>query len=126
MVQTVDKHPTSDLKAFFQATQHVQEKERAEVGISRRGRKMTFVVEARNTKTLGFAQMEAAQPIRPGALSPHRSRGRPCTHCHIIMLTGGQLPTDAGDILPNPPPITKDAVAPHGNRGQCATCHVVR
>jgi len=125
MVQSIDGRPTSDLRAFFLATQNVQEKERAAVGVSRRGDKMTFVIEPRNTKVLGFAQMEAAQPIQPGAISPHRSRGRACTACHIIMRTGGQLPTDAGDILPNPPPITTDAKAPHRYRGQCSSCHVI-
>ncbi len=126
MVQSVEGCPTSDLRAFFLATQHVQEKERARLGISRRGSRMTFVMEARNTKTLGFAQMEAAQPIQPGAISPHRSRGRPCTHCHIIMKTGGQLPTDAGDILPSAPPIARGAKAPHQYRGRCSACHVVK
>jgi hypothetical protein len=126
MVQSISGFPTPDLKAFFQTTQRVQEKERAQVGISRRGSKMTFVMTARNTSILGFAQMEAAQPIQPGALRPHRYRGRACTDCHIFMQTGGQLPTDAGDILPNPPPITKNAKAPHRYRGRCATCHTIR
>ncbi len=125
MIHSIDGRPTSDLRAFFLATQHVQEAERADVGISRRGSKMTFVVKARNTKIVGFAQMEAAQPIKPGAISPHRSRGRPCTDCHIIMQSGGQLPTDAGDILPSPPPIAMDAVAAHGGRGKCSSCHVI-
>ncbi len=125
MVQTVGGFPTPDLKAFFLATQRVREERQARVGISRRGSKMTFVFEARNTKEMGFAQMEAAQPIRPGSISPHRSRGRACTDCHIIMRSGGQLPTDAGDILPNPPPIAGNAKAPHGNRGRCATCHTI-
>jgi len=126
MVQSVDGRPTPDLKAFFVATQRVQEKERADVGVSRRGQTMTFFMEARNTKTLGFAQMEAAQPIKPGSISPHRSRGKACTECHIIMKTGGQLPTDAGDILPSPPAITKAATATHGYRGQCVACHVIK
>ena len=126
MVRSIDGRPTPDLRAFFLATQRVRDKGQARVGISRRGSKMTFVIEARNTKELGFAQMEAAQPIRPGSISPHRSRGRPCTDCHIIMQTGGQLPTDAGDILPNPPPIAGDARPPHGNRGRCSVCHVMR
>jgi serine protease Do len=124
MVQSISGFPTPDLKAFFQATQRVQEKERAQVGISRRGSKMTFVMTARNTEILGFAQMEAAQPIQPGALRPHRYMGS-CTSCHVFMQTGGQLPTDAGDILPNPPPITKNAKAPHRDRGQCAACHTI-
>ena len=126
MVQSVEGRPTPDLKAFFVATQRVQENERANVGVSRRGQTMTYFMEARNTTVLGFAQMEAAQPIRPGALSPHRTRSKACTECHIIMKTGGQLPTDAGDILPSPPPITRAAVATHGDRGPCVTCHVIR
>ncbi len=125
MVQSIGGFPTPDLKTFFRVTQRVQEEERAQVGISRRGSKMAFFMTARNTEMLGFAQMEAAQPIRPGALRPHRYMGS-CTSCHIFMKTGGQLPTDAGDILPNPPPITKNAKAPHRYRGLCATCHTIR
>ncbi|NQT03283.1 MAG: trypsin-like peptidase domain-containing protein [Planctomycetes bacterium] len=127
MVQSISGFPTPDLETFFLATQRerVQEEKRAQVGISRRGKKMSFVMTARNAKMLGFAQMEAAQPIQPGALRPHRYMGS-CTDCHIFMKTGGQLATDAGDILPNPPPITKNAKAPHRYRGQCATCHTIR
>jgi len=127
MVQSIASFPTPDLEAFFQATQRdrVQEGKQARVGISRRGRRMTFVMTARNTEMLGFAQMEAAQPIKPGALRPHRYMGS-CTKCHIFMKTGGQLATDAGDILPNPPTITKNAKARHRYRGRCATCHTIR
>jgi serine protease Do len=126
MIQSIGGFPTSDLEAFFQATQResVQEEKRAQVGISRRGKKMTFVMTARNTSMLGFAQMEAAQPIQPGALRPHRYMGS-CTDCHILMKTGGQLATDAGDILPNPPPITQNAKAPHRDRGRCVNCHTI-
>ncbi|MHC4112885.1 MAG: magnetochrome domain-containing protein, partial [Planctomycetota bacterium] len=122
---SIGRFPTPDLEAFFRATQRVQEEGRAQVGISRRGSKMTFVLTARNTAELGFAQMEAAQPIKPGALRPHRYMGT-CTNCHVFMRSGGQLPTDAGDILPNPPPITRNAKAPHRYRGQCATCHTIK
>jgi len=127
MVQSISGFPTPDLETFFLATQRerVQEEKRAQVGISRRGKKMSFVMTARNAKMLGFAQMEAAQPIQPGAIRPHRYMGS-CTDCHILMQTGGQLPTDSGDILPNPPPITKNAKAPHRYRGPCATCHTIR
>jgi serine protease Do len=125
MVQSIGRFPTPDLEAFFQATQRVREKERAQVKVSRRGSQMTFVLTARNTAELGFAQMEAAQPIQPGALRPHRYMGT-CTNCHVFMQSGGQLPTDAGDILPNPPPITRNAKAPHRYRGPCATCHTVK
>ena len=127
MVQSIGGIPTPDLKAFFEATQRerVQEEKLAQVVVSRRGSKMTFTMTARNTNMLGFAQMEAAQPIQPGALRPHRYMGR-CTKCHIFMNTGGQLATDAGDILPNPPPITKNAKPPHRYRGTCATCHTIK
>jgi serine protease Do len=125
MVQSINGFPAPDLKTFFQATQRVQEKERAPVGISRRGNKMTFMMEAQNTNMLGFAQMEAAQPIQPGALRPHRYMGS-CASCHVFMKTGGQLPTDAGDILPDPPPIAKNATAPHRYRGRCVNCHATK
>jgi S1-C subfamily serine protease len=127
MVQSVGGLPTPDLKAFFEATQRerVQEEKFAQVAVSRRGKQMTFTMTARNANMLGFAQMEAAQPIQPGALRPHRYMGK-CTSCHIFMKTGGQLATDAGDILPNPPPITRNATAPHRYRGSCATCHTIR
>jgi hypothetical protein len=126
VIHAIEKCPTPDLKAFFLATQHVRDREQARITVRRRGQKMTHVLRARNTRVLGFAQMEAAQPILPGAVRPHRTRGRPCTDCHIIMQSGGQLPKDAGDLLPNPPPIARNAVVPHGDRGRCATCHVIR
>ena len=127
MVQSIAGLPTPDLKAFFEATQRerIQEAKHALVVVSRRGKKMTFTMTARNANMLGFAQMEAAQPIQPGALRPHRYMGE-CTKCHVFMKTGGQLATDAGDILPNPPPITKNAQPPHRYRGPCATCHTIK
>jgi len=126
MVQSIGGFPTPNLKAFFMATQResVQEARKAQVEVSRRGRNMTFFMTARNTNMLGFAQMEAAQPIQPSALRPHRYLGA-CTNCHIFMQTGGQLPTDGGDILPNTPTITANAKAPHRDRGQCANCHTI-
>ncbi|MBF0253579.1 MAG: magnetochrome domain-containing protein [Candidatus Omnitrophica bacterium] len=123
MVVAVAGFKTPDLVAFTEATRRVKNKTRAEVLVSRRGMLLKFTMRAE--RTLGFSQNEAAQPIQPGAISPHRSRNKPCTECHIIMLTGGQLPTDAGDILPNPPPIVKGAVAPHAYRGECKNCHVI-
>jgi hypothetical protein len=123
MVVAVDGFATPDLNAFTEATRRVRNKTRAKVLVSRRGQLLEFTISS--TRSLGFSQNESAQPIRPGAISPHRSRGKPCTECHIIMETGGQLPIDAGDILPNPPPIIRGAVAPHEDRGKCTTCHVI-
>lgn len=123
MVVAVDGVATPDLVRFTEATRRVRNRNKAKILVSRRGQLLEFTI--RSERALGFSQNESAQPITPGALSPHRSRNKPCTTCHVIMLTGGQLPTDAGDILPNPPPIYKGAIPPHENRGKCKNCHVI-
>ena len=125
MVQSINGLAFADLKGFFSATQKVREESTAQVGVSRRGKKLTFTMTARNARELGFAQMEAAQPIQPSALRPHRYFGA-CTECHIFMQTGGQLPTDGGDVLPSPPPISPNARPIHRDRGKCAACHVIK
>jgi len=126
LIQRVAGRPTADLRAFFLATQEVQGNETTRVAVNRQGKKMSFVLEARNTDRLGFAQMEAASPIKPGAPSPHRDMKRACTDCHVVMKSGGQLPIDGGDLVPAPPAIARDAVSPHAERGTCAACHVTR
>ena len=123
MVVAVDGFATPDLEAFTEATRRVRNRTRAKILVSRRGQLLEYTISS--TRPLGFSQNESAQPIRPGAISPHRSRGKACTECHIIMETGGQLPIDAGDILPSPPPIINGSVAPHEDRGKCSTCHVI-
>ena len=126
VIISIQGRPTRSLDEFFQATVAVSEREWAEVVVYRMGAERRFTLAARNAPTLGFAQMEGAQPIRPGALSPHRDRRKACTDCHVIMATGGQLPVDAGDVLPTPPPISANAKALHEYRGQCRSCHVIR
>ena len=126
VITSIQGRPTRNLEEFFQATVAVSERERAEVVVYRKGTQRSFTLVARNARTLGFAQMEGAPPIRPGALSPHRQRSRACTDCHVIMITGGQLPMDAGDVLPTPPPISANARAVHEYRGECQACHVIR
>jgi hypothetical protein len=124
MVVAVDGKATPDLVAFTEATRRVKNRTKAKVQVFRRGQSLEFIF--RSERVLGFSQNEAAQPITPGALSPHRGRSKACTVCHIIMITGGQLPTDAGDILPNPPPIPSNATMRHEYRGPCNTCHVIQ
>ncbi|MBF0489289.1 MAG: PDZ domain-containing protein [Candidatus Omnitrophica bacterium] len=123
MVIGVDGYATPDIEAFTEATRRVRNRLQAKIYVNRRGRLLDYIISS--TKALGFSQNESAQPIKPGAISPHRSRGKACTVCHIIMVTGGQLPIDAGDILPSPPPIIKGAIPPHEDRGKCNTCHVI-
>jgi len=123
MVVAVDDYATPDLYAFTEATRRVRNRTSAKILVNRRGALLEYTISS--TRPMGFSQNESAQPIKPGAISPHRSRGKACTECHIIMETGGQLPIDAGDILPSPPPILRGAVAPHEDRGKCSTCHVI-
>lgn len=123
VVLAVDGVATPDLIAFTKATRRVRNRDKTNILVSRRGTLLKLTISSQ--RTLGFSQNEAAQPIMPGALRPHRKMKRSCTSCHIIMRTGGQLPVDMGDILPNPPPIMKRAVPPHENRGKCNVCHVI-
>ena len=123
MVVAVDGYATPDIYAFTEATRRVRNRTQAKILVSRRRQLLEYTIQAE--RPMGFSQNESAQPIKPGAISPHRSRGKACTECHIIMETGGQLPTDAGDILASPPAIIKGAVPPHEDRGKCNTCHVI-
>lgn len=124
VVLAVEGVATPDLLAFTEATRSVKDRKQAGVLASRRGQLLTFTMAS--DRSLGFSQSEAASPIMPGAISPHRARSQPCTACHLIMATGGQLATDAGDILPNPPPIRKGTLNPHiPDRGKCNMCHVL-
>jgi len=123
MVVAVDDYATPDLYAFTEATRRVRNRTQAKILVNRRGALLEYTISSE--RPMGFSQNESAQPIKPGAISPHRSRGKACTECHIIMETGGQLPIDAGDILPSPPPIIRGAVAPHEDRGKCNVCHVI-
>lgn len=123
MIQSIDGFATPDLQAFSEATRRVKNKNSAVMVVCRQGRFLNLTISSE--RSLGFSQNEAASPIPPGSLSPHRTRSKPCTACHIIMTNGGQLATDAGDILPNPPPIRDGAVPIHGNRGKCKNCHII-
>lgn len=126
VLTSIQGRQTRDLGEFCQATWRVGERKKANIIVHRRGMEVPLVLAARNTPSLGFAQMEGAPPIRPGALSPHRTPRQACTECHVIMMTGGQLPIDGGDIVPTPPPIQASAQAPHPYRGACNACHVLR
>ncbi|MFC1562681.1 PDZ domain-containing protein [candidate division KSB1 bacterium] len=124
VLQSINGYPVKTLDDFAKATRQVETFKEARLGVLHNGNPLSLILQSSWGK-LGVSQNEAAQPIQPGAISPHRNRGRPCTDCHIIMKNGGQLPTDAGDILPNPPPISSNAKAPHSYRGKCNTCHTI-
>jgi hypothetical protein len=121
VVKQVGAMGVADLRHFYRATFAVREQHVVQIGLLRAGRPLW--VALRSQGPLGFAMFEAASPILPGAVSPHKAMSKPCTGCHIIMATGGQLAIDAGDIPPTPPPIAVGTQATHDNRGPCATCH---
>jgi len=125
VITEIQGQRTGTLAEFLSATMRVCESERAQLVVYRMGQTESITLVAKNTPILGFAAVEAAQPIKPGALSPHKNRNKPCTTCHVIMSTGGQLPVDAGDIVPIPPPIVANAQAPHAYRGVCNSCHQI-
>ena len=126
VITSVGGRPTRDLTEFLRASEAVKDFKTVEVVVNRLGAEKRYSLVAKNTKVLGFAQVEGAQPIKPGALSPHRGRRRACTECHVMMATGGQLPVDEGDITPAPPPISPNATAPHQYRGPCNSCHLIQ
>ncbi|MFT7636454.1 MAG: hypothetical protein ACI9Y8_000212 [Candidatus Omnitrophota bacterium] len=123
VVLAVNGIATPDLRLFTEGTRKVKNQRKAQLLISRKGQLLNLTMASK--RTLGFSQNEAASPIPPGAISPHRKMDKPCTACHIIMRTGGQLAVDMGDLLPTAPPIMRDAVMPHEDRGKCKNCHVI-
>ncbi len=124
VLQSIDSHPIKSLEDFDKVTKLIEESPEAILGVMRDGKRQ-FIRLRSNWRKLGIAQNEAAQPIQPGAIRPHKIMEKPCTACHIIMETGGQLALDAGDILPTPPPIRSFAKPLHSFRGVCNTCHVI-
>ncbi|KAF0191444.1 MAG: hypothetical protein FD165_1778 [Gammaproteobacteria bacterium] len=89
-----------------------------------RGMSLTLRTDAE----LGFAQLEGAGMIMPGAQRPHPDRG-PCTNCHAIG-TGWELTPDPDMVTMNPPPITQAQAdhkqQPHQDRGPCIACHIIK
>ncbi len=124
VLQRINNIPITSLKDFALATRKVESLSAVTLGVLRDGKPEALTLSS-SWRKLGVAQNEAAQPIQPGAISPHKDMGRACTDCHIIMKNGGQLQTDAGDILPVPSPIRTDETAPHSYRGECNRCHVI-
>jgi Na+/H+ antiporter NhaD/arsenite permease-like protein len=153
VVQSVAGYPTLTLKDFLKASMKVQNETKVKIVLYRsshaqalsgdiaindlktranilnapqQAKTMTLVLRiADYYNNLGYANMDAAPPIQPGAISPHKDRGRMCTECHVFMNTGGQLAVDAGDLVPNPPAINEWSPCPHEARGQCNFCHQI-
>ncbi|KAF0114561.1 MAG: hypothetical protein FD149_1807 [Rhodospirillaceae bacterium] len=116
------------IEEFQRATRRVQNQPQSSLTILRKGidnafTRLTFVLRAE--PELGFAQVEGAPMILPGAERPHPYRG-PCTDCHPIGR-GFELQPDPDLITLQPPPLRADVAArgmrPHDDRGPCVACH---
>ncbi|MBF0432215.1 MAG: PDZ domain-containing protein [Fibrobacteria bacterium] len=157
VIQSIEHYPTRSLEEFLQATMKVQGRKSVRIQIWRsahtqaltgdigivenlkaRAQTMNKTSMAGHTLTLtltaspiyhklGYANMDAAPPIQPGSIPPHKTRqqNQKCTDCHVFMNTGGQLAVDAGDLVPNPPDIVAGTIRPHEPRGQCNFCHQI-
>lgn len=153
VVQRVAGYPMLTLKDFLKASMKVQNETKVKIEVYRSShaqalsgdiaindlktraavlnapqsaKTITLVLQiADYYNNLGYANMDAAPPVQPGAISPHKDRGRMCADCHVFMNTGGQLAVDAGDLVPNPPAINLRSPPPHEARGQCNFCHQI-
>ncbi|MDH4028515.1 MAG: PDZ domain-containing protein, partial [Nitrospirota bacterium] len=117
-----------DLAEFLIATKMVKDAGDAMITVYRNGGYLDINVHAPDS--LGFAQMEAAPMITPGATSPHGYYGQ-CDDCHAIAtntaaLNSAHLGKDLGDTFAPPPPITRSSDMPHRYRGVCQNCHIIR
>ncbi len=109
------------LKDLVRESRKLKNRDNASLTVIRKGASMNFIL--RGDGPLGFAQVETAPMIRPGAIMPHPYRGE-CTRCHPIGATGHIVPDPGGVILP-PPPIRAGAALAHRDRGPCAVCHLI-
>ena len=109
------------LEEFVTESKKGRNRSSAQMTVVRKGHTMTFTVQGYGP--VGFAQVETAPMILPGAIMPHPYRG-PCTQCHPVGSTGHIVPDPGGVTLP-PPPIRAGARLPHRDRGPCAACHTI-
>ncbi|MBF0560744.1 MAG: PDZ domain-containing protein [Alphaproteobacteria bacterium] len=135
VIVRVEDVPVATVEDFQLQTRLVKDRNQARLALLRKGKpeaggaalmtQMTVVL--RGEPDLGFAQVEGAPMILPGAERPHPYRG-PCTNCHAVGR-GFELTPDPDLITLPPPPITSDGairgMRPHEDRGPCEACHVI-
>jgi hypothetical protein len=120
----VNSRPVLSIEDLVRETKRIQYKNSATLTAYRREAWKTFTLRVAQGDNLGFAQVETAPMVLPGAMRPHPYRG-PCTDCHAIDLVGQpRMPDPDGIILP-PPPIQANAGVPHQDRGPCRACHKI-
>ncbi|MFN3076723.1 MAG: magnetosome magnetite formation protein MamP [Alphaproteobacteria bacterium] len=135
VIVMVENQPVATVEEFQRATRLVKDRREARLTVMRKRAadaaggialsQMTLVL--RGEPDLGFAQVEGAPMILPGAERPHSYRGA-CTNCHAVGR-GFELTPDPDLITLPPAPITADVATrgmrPHEDRGPCEACHVI-
>lgn len=116
----VDGRRVSSIEELVKESKRVKNRNRVPLTVVRNGRPLT--VKLKSKEVLGFAQVESAPMIPPGAMLPHPYRGA-CTRCHPIGRGSHVAPDPDGIVLP-PPPVSAGAQRPHQDRGPCVACHV--
>ena len=117
----VNGHRVNSIKELVKESRRVRNRHRVPLTVVRNGR--PIIVTLRANEELGFAQVETAPMILPGAMLPHPYRGA-CTLCHPIGTGAHVAPDPDGIILPAPV-IRAGAQMPHQDRGACVACHVI-
>ncbi|MBF0093075.1 MAG: PDZ domain-containing protein [Alphaproteobacteria bacterium] len=132
----VDEGTVATIEDFQRQTRLVKDRQQARLTFLRKGKQAEagggvtlsqLTVVLRGSPDLGFAQVEGAPMIVPGAERPHPYRG-PCTNCHPVGR-GFELTPDPDLITLPPPPITAEKASggmrPHEDKGPCEACHVI-
>jgi hypothetical protein len=124
----IDGNRVRDLSEFLITTKMVKDMRHTNITIFRNGNYNDIALESPDV--LGFAQMEGAPMILPGATSPHKYYGQ-CDRCHEIApknttVNKAELGKDLGDTLAQAPPsINIASPLPHRYRGVCQNCHEI-
>ncbi|MBF0357302.1 MAG: PDZ domain-containing protein [Magnetococcales bacterium] len=120
----VNSRQVFSIEDLVRETKRIQDRNSATLTAYRREEWKTFTLKVAPGDNLGFAQVETAPMILPGAMRPHPYRG-PCSSCHRIAQTGQPMMPDPDGIILPPPPIRADAPMPHQDRGPCYVCHKI-
>jgi membrane-associated protease RseP (regulator of RpoE activity) len=122
IIKSVNGVQVTNINEFYASTKNVKNLNTVAVEVKRDDE--ILVINLSVPDELGFAQLESAPMILPGAIPPHRFRG-PCTDCHAIGYTGHITP-DPDMVTLVPPPISMMTKCPHRYRGECTLCHVIK
>jgi hypothetical protein len=120
----VNSRPVLTIEDLVRESKRLQSRNSATLTAYRKEEWKTFTLRVPPGDNLGFAQVETAPMVLPGAMRPHPYRG-PCSSCHRIAQTGQPMMPDPDGIILPPPPIRANAPMPHQDRGPCHVCHKI-